>query len=74
MKFLISGLERMHHLTSRPLCPNELVLRLRTAISGETILVRYSHFIVYDRLVDYRLNIGSIVHGNGASSELFFPY
>ncbi|VDK75336.1 unnamed protein product [Litomosoides sigmodontis] len=62
------GLKRMHHLTSRPQCPNELLLRLRTAIDGQIILVRYSHFIVYEKLLDYRLNIGSIVYGNGMNT------
>ncbi|KAK6102839.1 Fibrinogen beta and gamma chains C-terminal globular domain family protein [Brugia pahangi] len=62
------GLERMHHLTSRPQCPNELLLRLRTAINGQIILVRYSHFIVYERLLNYRLNIGSIIYGNGTNT------
>ncbi|CAG9536270.1 unnamed protein product [Cercopithifilaria johnstoni] len=62
------GLKRMHHLTNRPQSPNELLLRLRTAINGQIILVRYSHFIVYGKLLDYRLNIGSIIYGNGMNT------
>ncbi|VDN01289.1 unnamed protein product [Thelazia callipaeda] len=62
------GLERMYRLTNRPHCTNELLLRLRTAVDGETILVRYSHFIVCERVLDYRLNLGSIVYGNGLNT------
>lgn len=62
----------MHYLTSRPQHTNELLLRLRTAIKGQIILVRYSHFIVHERLLDYRLNIGSIIYGNGMNSMFYF--
>ncbi|MCP9261498.1 Angiopoietin-4 [Dirofilaria immitis] len=66
------GLERMHYLTSRPQCTNELLLRLRMASNGHIIMVWYSHFIVHEKLRDYRLNIGSIIYGNGinAANEL----
>lgn len=64
----------MHHLTSRLQYPNELLLRLRTAIDGQIILVRYSHFIVYEKLLDYRLNIGSIIYGNGMNSVFSFTF
>uniref|UniRef100_A0A915Q7J5 Fibrinogen C-terminal domain-containing protein n=1 Tax=Setaria digitata TaxID=48799 RepID=A0A915Q7J5_9BILA len=57
------GLERMHQLTSRPQCSNELLLRLRTARNGQIILVRYSHFIVFEKLMDYRLTVNELAHG-----------
>ncbi|VDK64413.1 unnamed protein product [Onchocerca ochengi] len=59
------GLERMYRLTNRPQCTNELLLRLLTASNGRIITIRYSHFIVYEKSLDYRLNIGSITYRNG---------
>uniref|UniRef100_F1L435 Angiopoietin-4 n=1 Tax=Ascaris suum TaxID=6253 RepID=F1L435_ASCSU len=58
------GIDRLHRLTNRPQCANELLLRLQTSSDAHTILVRYSHFIVCEPSTGYRLNLGLLFYSN----------
>uniref|UniRef100_A0A0M3IXI5 Fibrinogen C-terminal domain-containing protein n=1 Tax=Ascaris lumbricoides TaxID=6252 RepID=A0A0M3IXI5_ASCLU len=67
------GIDRLHRLTNRPQCANELLLRLQTSSDAHTILVRYSHFIVCEPSTGYRLNLGLLFYSNDLNrSWLYF--
>ncbi|KHN72808.1 Tenascin-N, partial [Toxocara canis] len=61
------GIDRLHRLTNRPQCANELLLRLQTSTEARVILIRYSHFIVCEPTLGYRLNLGPLIYSNDLS-------
>lgn len=58
------GNDRLHGLTFGRKCSNELVIRMKTARQGSTILARYETIVVGDESNAYKLALGPLLAEN----------
>ncbi|KAK0414990.1 hypothetical protein QR680_011718 [Steinernema hermaphroditum] len=56
------GNDRLHSLTAKRQCPNELIVRMQPVGTNQpSIVAKYAHFAVADEFNEYRLSLGPLV-------------
>jgi hypothetical protein len=62
---------RLHSLTFGRKCTNELIVKMKTARQGHTVLARYESFVLADESDGYKLTLGPLLTENPIFTRKF---